>query len=257
VSFDRAAENYDASRKLDRAVLDRIIDLLAREMHGRAPALEVGVGTGMIALPLAKRGIRLVGLDLSAAMMAKLVDKAGGRAPLALVRGDTTRLPFRDAAFGAAYARHVLHLIGNWRGAVGELCRVVRPGGVVLISPGRFTRDFGGELSHVIRREAGAGAADPGLDLRANPDDLDEAFATAGARGRDLPEIAFPNDESVRGYLEEVGRRSYSWTWRVPEDRLRRALDLATRWALDRYGSLDARTQELVRTSWRAYDVPD
>ena len=62
---------------------------------GRRVALEVGVGTGQVALPLHDAGIRVVGMDLSSPMLAKLVEKAKGRSPVPLVQADATRMPFR------------------------------------------------------------------------------------------------------------------------------------------------------------------
>ena len=56
----------------------RTIELLASELLGRGRALEVGVGTGLLALPLHEAGVSLAGLDLTPAMMARLVEKAGG-----------------------------------------------------------------------------------------------------------------------------------------------------------------------------------
>jgi len=255
ISFDRDAEIYDASRGLDPGVIGAAIDLVESELRGRGRVLEVGVGTGMIALPLAERGIDVVGLDLSAAMMAKLVEKAGGLAPFPLLRGDATRLPFSDATFGATYARHVLHLIRDWRAVVGELCRIVRSGGLVLIAPGAYTGEAGYELSRLIRDEAGAEAADVGLDLRTRPGDLEQAFASNGAVGRDLPEIRYPSAETIGSYLAELEARNYSWTWRVPDDRLGRAIEVGRSWALEHYGSLDARIEEEGTILWRAYDI--
>src|SRR5262249_25952022 len=133
VPFDRAAEVYDRTRRLTPEASAATTELLAQELADRQPALELGGGTGLIALPLAEARVRLVGLDLSRPMLAKIVEKAGGSVPFPLVVGDATRLPFVDGAFGGAYARHVLHLIGAWRTALAELVRVVAPGGVLLI----------------------------------------------------------------------------------------------------------------------------
>ena len=137
VSFDRAADRYDETRRLtargeprDRASSSE------PSSAGRQPCLEIGVGTGLIALPLHDAGVRMVGLDLSAAMLRKLAEKSGGRPAFPVLRGDATRLPFRDAVFGGAIARHVLHLIPRWQDAVAELVRVVRPGGVLLLNIG-------------------------------------------------------------------------------------------------------------------------
>ena len=73
---ERVAEHYDEwdAASFDPAVVDPVIDFLV-DAAGQGTALELGVGTGRIALPLAQRGVR--GIDLSAAMVARLRAKPG------------------------------------------------------------------------------------------------------------------------------------------------------------------------------------
>src|SRR5262245_16024118 len=162
VNFDRAAEFYDATRDAGDEIVGWTVDVLARELDGRGRALEIGVGTGAIALPLTARDIDLVGMDVSTAMMAKLLHKAGGRAPLPLVQGDAARIPVRDGSLAGAYARHVFHLIADWRTAVAELCRVVGDG-VVLIDVGGFPNETWLELWDAM--QLGPEAEPVGLDV--------------------------------------------------------------------------------------------
>src|SRR4051812_19070184 len=61
----------------DPAVVEPAVEFLA-ELAGGGAALELGVGTGRIALPLARRGVRVHGIDLSEAMVARLLAKPGG-----------------------------------------------------------------------------------------------------------------------------------------------------------------------------------
>src|SRR5213593_3164996 len=136
VSFDRAVEYYDRTRSNPESTQRRLTSVLAGELAGRGRVLEIGVGTGRVALPLHAAGVRLVGVDVSTAMMGRLVQKAGGRAPFPLVRADALRLPFAPGSFDGALAAHVLHQIEEWPGALLELQRVVRPGGVVLVDQG-------------------------------------------------------------------------------------------------------------------------
>ena len=185
VSFERAAEVYDRTRLTDTVALTRAIDVL----DGVLPAgdvLEIGVGTGALAIPLASRDRRVVGLDVSAAMLERLRDKERpSRVHVAIA--DATRLPVADAAFGGAYCRWVLHLVAGWREAVRELCRVVRPGGVVVVEPGGYA---GGWREVWLRFVDALGpAAEPvGLDARGGYTDLDEAFAACGAAKREVIE---------------------------------------------------------------------
>jgi len=256
VNFDRAAEFYDATRDVGDEALTATLRILEEELRGRGRVLEIGVGTGILALPLAEEGLDVVGLDLSVAMMARLVEKGGGRSPIPLVRGDATRLPFREGAFGGAYARHVLHLIPHWRTAVVELCRVVGEG-VVLVEAGGGDDDGPwDELWRAMRAELGPEADHVGLDFnRETAETLDRAFVDAGARPRELPVFEYPSTDTVAELLGEIERRSPSWTWRVPDDRVERAIRVASDWTLERYGTLDVSLDDRAHLRWRAYDV--
>jgi SAM-dependent methyltransferase len=84
-----AAEHYDAlSVRGDEAATIAFLEQLARG----GPALELAIGTGRIALPLAARGVRVDGIDLSDAMVAKLREKAGGDA-ISVTMGDFSEVP--------------------------------------------------------------------------------------------------------------------------------------------------------------------
>ena len=74
----------------DPGVVDPTVSL-PRRPGGRRPALEFGVGTGRIALPLSRRGVPVHGIDISEAMVAKLRGKPGADA----VGVDHRRLPRR------------------------------------------------------------------------------------------------------------------------------------------------------------------
>ena len=75
MSFGKdAAEIYDDVPRGDEAATVAFLE----ELAGSGPALELAIGTGRIALPLAARGIRVDGIDISPAMVAKLREKPGG-----------------------------------------------------------------------------------------------------------------------------------------------------------------------------------
>jgi SAM-dependent methyltransferase len=99
---ERVAERYDEwdAGSFEPAVVDPVVDFLV-EVAGQGAALELGVGTGRIALPLARRGVRVHGIDLSAAMIAGLRAKPGAE-DIKLTIGDfaTTTV---DGTFSVAY----------------------------------------------------------------------------------------------------------------------------------------------------------
>ena len=76
---ERVAARYDESsaEMFDREVVAPVVDLLV-ELAGSGRALELGIGTGRIALPLAQRGVPVHGIELSGAMVARLRAKPGG-----------------------------------------------------------------------------------------------------------------------------------------------------------------------------------
>jgi SAM-dependent methyltransferase len=99
---ERVAARYDesAADMFDPAAVDPVVDFLV-ELAGSGRALELGIGTGRIALPLAQRGIRVHGIDLSEAMVARLRAKAGAE-QIGVTIGDfaTTTV---DGTFSVAY----------------------------------------------------------------------------------------------------------------------------------------------------------
>ena len=77
---ERVAARYDESEAemSDPAVVEPVVEFLV-ELAGSGRALELGIGTGRIALPLAQRGVPVHGIDLSKAMVARLRAKPGGQ----------------------------------------------------------------------------------------------------------------------------------------------------------------------------------
>ncbi|HTT73882.1 MAG TPA: class I SAM-dependent methyltransferase [Thermoplasmata archaeon] len=129
-AFDRISPQYDATREpLEPAALDRLgATLRDRGVHR---LLEVGVGTGRIAGPLAAKGIRVTGIDASTGMLAQARQKGVVR----LVRGTAYRLPFADGAFDGALFVHVIHLLEEPRAAIAEALRVGPRGAFALVRP--------------------------------------------------------------------------------------------------------------------------
>jgi SAM-dependent methyltransferase len=216
--------------------------------------LEIGVGTGQMALPVHAAGVKVVGVDLSAAMLQQLTRKAGGRAPFPLARGDATRLPFGDASFGAAYLRWVLHLIPSWRRALGELVRVVEPGGVIVVQLGSGSPGREGEIRRRCCDLVGVPADPPGLDW-GDTSNLDVAMAALGCDLRLLGPLRNETTERVSEFLNEIEQGVYSWTWPIDEGSRREAVAAIRPWAEHRWGPLDREIAVVYETYWRVYDV--
>lgn len=250
LSFERAAGYYDATRTTDPATLAQILELLRTHVAGEPLVLEVGVGTGQLALPLAAEGVGVVGLDLSPAMMARLVEKADGRSPVALVQGDATRMPFADGVFAGAYARWVLHLIPEWEQVLRELDRVVGAEGRVAIEPGGFAGPFREVFLRFVE-VLGDAARPPGLDPVHRDRQLDEGMGRAGWSLDHVREITYAHGVPLARFFDDVRERRHSWTWGVPGAALDAATIEVRAWAAGRF-DLDAALPD-EPTRWRVY----
>jgi SAM-dependent methyltransferase len=133
---ERVAERYDETSvdMFDPAVVGATVDFLA-DLAGTGAALELGIGTGRIALPLAQRGVRVSGIDLSEAMVAKLNEKPGaGEIEVAIGDFATTRV---DGTFSLVYL--VFNTIFNLTTQDGQVACFqnaaahLRPGGRFVI----------------------------------------------------------------------------------------------------------------------------
>jgi SAM-dependent methyltransferase len=99
---ERVAARYDESSEemFDPAVVEPAVDFLA-ELAGDGRALELGIGTGRIAVPLSRRGVQVHGIDMSRAMVERLREKPGAE-QIDVTIGDfaTTRV---EGSFSVAY----------------------------------------------------------------------------------------------------------------------------------------------------------
>lgn len=97
-SFDQAAADvYDQELRGDEPAATEFL----AELAGTGPALELAIGTGRIAIPLAAKGIRVAGIDFSEPMLAKLRAKPGGER-IEVTLGDFAEVPV-EGSFGLVY----------------------------------------------------------------------------------------------------------------------------------------------------------
>jgi SAM-dependent methyltransferase len=97
--------------------------------------LDVGCGPGTLHSVLARHDVRILGLDASAGMLREARAHAvEARLPVALMRGDAEALPLRDATCDRVLASHMLYHIPDLPRALGEMRRVLKPGGRVVLT---------------------------------------------------------------------------------------------------------------------------
>ena len=95
---------------------------------GDAVLVDLGCGAGLLAPHVAGKGYRHVGVDVTASALAQA--RAHGVAP---VRGNVTQVPLRDGCADVVMAGEILEHVTDLPAAVAEACRLLRPGGLLVI----------------------------------------------------------------------------------------------------------------------------
>jgi SAM-dependent methyltransferase len=128
ISFERAADFYDETRGgLGRG--RRFAPILAAQLPPGAQVLEVGVGTGAVALPLLELGFDVVGVDIAHSMLVRARERCGAR----VAKADGAQLPIASASRDAVVAVWVLHVAGDRESVLVEVARVLRPRGRLVV----------------------------------------------------------------------------------------------------------------------------
>ncbi len=188
--------------------------------------LDLGCGHGMAAVVMARRGARVVGLDLSTGYLQEARGRArANEVNVGWVAADAEALPFADASFDAVWGHAVLHHLDVDRGAA-ELWRVLRPSGVaVLCEPW-------GE--NPLLRWARQRLPYPGKERTPHEMPLDRA--SVAALRRQFPKLTVEGHQLLAMAGRLLGRRPWLERW---DARLLRFAPALERWC--RYAVLTLR----------------
>lgn len=242
MNFDRVADIYDATRSLPPQVSEQIADGIFASV-GAGPDtcfLEPGIGTGRMALPLARLGLTYTGIDISDGMMEQLRAKASSESlNIRLEHGDVTDLPFPDASFDVVLIAHLLHLVPEWRKALADIWRVTVPGGHVVMAGNHHVPDDPGDA---IRRQWHEYAREMDAPLRPSYGTWNAVNAELTTQGcyTAVYRVAEWDTEFVPAELIEKQRsRMFSHSWDLPDETLQAVHDKLLGWAHERYGDLE------------------
>ncbi len=247
LSFDRVAEDYDATRFLPETVREAVVEQMLTVAR-LAPGewfVDAGTGTGRFALPLARRGVQVLGIDVSRRMMSQLLRK-GAPPSLALVQADLRHLPVRSHSIKGVLVAHVLHLIADWRTVLQECRRVLRRDGVLFLLYEEGKRFPAREYYLALARERGL------LSPVLGASSADEALEFVRQMGGTVTLIEHPSlrwqaGRTHREVLQEVEKRTYSQLWNIPDEAHRDLLAQTRNYIREQFGSEDERyTAEAV-----------
>jgi ubiquinone/menaquinone biosynthesis C-methylase UbiE len=229
VSFDRAVEYYDQTRGfppgVDADVAKTFVQ--AGSLTKTSRVLEIGVGTGRIALPLARHVGAYFGIDLSSKMLGKLRDKQTDE-PLYVVIGDATRLPYRAGMFDAVVAVHIFHLIPGWHDALAEIVRVLKPEGLLLHGGGRRAGED--HLNELWRKAIKAERHGP-----IPRGESEEFIENAGWSHVGEVVHRYPDAKSPQQFLDSIRNRLWSSCWKMTDEEIDAGYQTLLAHVRDRY----------------------
>ena len=244
ISFDRVADRYDETRAYPAGAVERIVEALEETLSKEGRFLDIGVGTGRLAVPMRRSGFDVTGVDISRRMLERA--RVGGVD--GVLMADARTLPFPDRSFDYSVSVHLTHLIEDWRRALAEIGRVTSDKyatvatereGCQVEEMQRAYEDFCAESGHIVRH--------PGIRENDLATDIRPLKRVCVVERVDSVET----EETISRYRERV----YSDLWDVPEDVHRDAVKRLEGLYGDRK-SLDRR-QKISLIVWDAESVRD
>jgi SAM-dependent methyltransferase len=200
--------------------------------------------------------MRVFGLDLSRKMMRRLIETLPPGAPApALVEADAVDLPFAPAEFDAAVSVHVFHLLADWRAALAEARRILKPDGIVLTGYEWRPPDSASErLLTAWKDIVRAKGLDPGH--RPGAGDFEEIKSELFAMGAAMDEWSageWETRRTIAHHIETIEHRTWSSTWGVPDDFFPQCLAELRAWAVSQFGALDREFVAPRRFVWQRF----
>lgn len=248
---------HDRQRVMPPAARQKLIAQLRLRL-GAGPCLDAGAGTGAIAIPLADSGTPVIALDISRAMLRECQRKRGSKATPVLVRGDMRRLPFPDEAFVGVHCAHTLHLIDDWRGAIGEAIRVTKPGGPLVFGLGsdRTAPPEITEIQDTFWKALGSIVALPESPSLSSEEAFHDAMREFGTEPQPAIVVSYQDTITPGREIDRLDQNVFARPNGVDERLVQQVAHSARAWAVDRFGSLEHPVHRQRTLTYHVYRKP-
>jgi SAM-dependent methyltransferase len=236
VDFSANASVYD--RRHGAAISDHELGRLcvAARLHPGAAVVDIGAGTGRVAIPLARRACNVMAIEAARGMLAQLREKAGHAKVFPILAGGS-HLPFPGGRFDAVVIARLLYLTPDWRAILAEAHRVLAVGGCLLHEWGNGQSD---EEWVQIREEARRLFEQAGIPAPFHPGvrsetEVDRQLEDLGLLRDGEVEMGPGPAITLRQFLRRVVEGELSYIWDVPEHVRAECLPRLQRWCEERF----------------------
>jgi ubiquinone/menaquinone biosynthesis C-methylase UbiE len=241
---------YDETRVFDKGCFESALDFLVEKLPPRmfSKVFESGIGTGRIAIPLAERGYRITGVDISEEMLALLkrrLTQSRRSLQISFQKADATKLPFTDAAFDMAIAVHLFYFIREWKKAADEILRVVKGDGPVVLMHTGMGREIPllNERYKALCAEQGCSIKQMGVK---GTGEVVDYFTDLGCHAEwNRDRWQWTSHIRLDEALSYVKSRTYSFTTLAPDDIHSKAIERLESELRHQFGSLTAKIEIL------------
>lgn len=226
-NFDRVVNRYDSTRGFPPGIEDAIGEFIVQfsELPAGAKILEIGVGTGRIAVPVVRQGLRVFGIDISEQMLHRLQEKTSD---VQVARADVRRLPFLATSFDAVIVVHVLHLVEQPQLVLQEIQRVLRPEGYLIQGHNERVSEGRMKLLWDAWQQSSSGA-----QRRKDWISINQTAPAAGWQAvKPIGQFRYPISQTPRSFLQNLESRTWSSTWSMSDEDMEKGLS-AVRTVID------------------------
>jgi SAM-dependent methyltransferase len=252
VDFSANSKIYD--HRHGAVLSDRLAQAVANRLRPDARIIDIGAGTGRVAVALASHGFHVVAIDPAVPMLQKIQQKSGGvRVPAVAAEG--TRLPFRKNSADAVVLARLLYLVVDWQDLLLEAKEVLRQGGVLFHEWGNGDA---GEAWVQVREKARSLFQEAGVETPFHPGarseaEVDSRLSDLGFYRREQIEAGAGPAITLADFLNKIQTGELSYVWNVPKDVQDFCLPQLRRWCESKF-DLDQPAPMPAELRWVVYE---
>jgi SAM-dependent methyltransferase len=217
VDFSANSKIYD--NRHGAVISDHLAQAVANRLRRGSTILDIGAGTGRVAVALARRGLKAVAVDPAFAMLQTMRQKCAE--PLLLpVVAEGTSLPFQRSCADAVVLARLLYLVPDWQGLLREAKAVLRQGGILFHEWGNGNGD---ESWVQVREKARSLFQEAGIETPFHPGarsevEVDCCIRDIGFERKEQIEAGSGPTMTLADFLNRIQSGEFSYVWGIPKD---------------------------------------